>query len=60
MLNAIHNLHFGAGITAEPAGAAATAAYRKYPGAVGCNVAIVTGMNITDAVRQRAGLPSAL
>jgi threonine dehydratase len=60
MLDAIHSLYFDMGITAEPAGAAATAAYRKYPVAAGCNVALVTGMNITDAVRQRAGLPLAL
>ena len=59
MLEAIHDLYFGMGITAEPAGAAATAAYRKYPIIEGVNVALVTGTNITDAVRQHAGLPSA-
>jgi threonine dehydratase len=59
MLDAIHSLHFSMRITAEPAGAAAIAAYRKYPGVVGCNVALVTGTNISDGVRQRAGLPSA-
>jgi threonine dehydratase len=58
MLEAIHDLYFSMGITAEPAGAAATAAYRKYPGVAGLNVALVTGANISDAVRQRAGLPS--
>jgi threonine dehydratase len=59
MLDAIHSLYFSMGITAEPAGAAATAAYRKYPGVAGCNVALVTGTNISDGIRQRAGLPSA-
>jgi threonine dehydratase len=58
MLEAIHDLYFEVGITAEPAGAAATAAYRKYPDVAGLNVAVVTGTNISDAVRQRAGLPS--
>jgi threonine dehydratase len=59
MLDAIRSLYSTMGITAEPAGAAATAAYRKYPGIAGPNAALVTGMNITDATRQRAGLPAA-
>jgi threonine dehydratase len=59
MLEAIHDLYFTMEITAEPAGAAATAAYCKYPIMGGVNVALVTGMNVTDAVRQRAGLPAA-
>jgi threonine dehydratase len=58
MLEAIRDLYFRMGITAEPAGAAATAAYRRYAGVAGLNVALVTGANISDAVRQRAGLPS--
>ena len=59
MLDAIRSLHSIMGIVAEPAGAAATGAYRKYPDVAGQNVALVTGMNITDATRQRAGLPAA-
>jgi threonine dehydratase len=59
MLDAIRDLYFSMGITAEPAGAAATAAYRGYPIVDGVSVALVTGTNITDAVRQRAGLPPA-
>jgi threonine dehydratase len=59
MLDVIGDLYSIMGITAEPAGAAATAAYRKYPGVAGPSVALVTGMNITDATRQRAGLPAA-
>jgi threonine dehydratase len=59
MLDAIRSLHSIMGIVAEPAGAAATAAYRKYPDVAGQNVALVTGANITDATRQRAGLPAA-
>jgi len=59
MLDAIGSLYSTMGITAEPAGAAATAAYRKHADVAGQNVALVTGMNITDAVRQRAGLPAA-
>jgi len=58
MLDAIRSLYFTVGSTAEPAGAAATAAYRKYADVAGQNVALVTGMNITDAIRQRAGLPA--
>jgi threonine synthase len=59
MLDAIRSLYSTMEITAEPAGAAATGAYRKYPDAAGPNVALVTGMNITDATRQNAGLPAA-
>jgi len=59
MLDAIQSLYSSMGITAEPAGAAATAAYRKYPSITGANVILVTGMNITDSTRNRAGLPPA-
>lgn len=58
MLDAIRVLYFEAGITAEPAGAAATAAYRKYPAGSETSVALVTGMNIPDSQRQRAGIPA--
>jgi threonine dehydratase len=59
MLDAIRDLYSIMGIIAEPAGVAAIAAYRKYADVAGQNVALVTGMNITDATRQRAGLPAA-
>jgi threonine dehydratase len=59
MLDTILDLYSIMGIIAEPAGAAATAAYRKYAEVPGQDVALVTGMNITDATRQRAGLPAA-
>jgi threonine dehydratase len=59
MLDAIRSLYSIMGVIAEPAGAAATAAYRKYSDVAGSNVALVTGMNITDATRKRAGLPAA-
>jgi threonine dehydratase len=58
MLDAIRDLYSIMGIIAEPAGVAAIAAYRKYADVAGQNVALVTGMNITDATRQRAGLPA--
>jgi threonine dehydratase len=62
LLEAIRLLHDRANITAEPAGAAATAAYLKVSAASGASpitpiVLLVTGANITDAVRHRAGLP---
>jgi threonine dehydratase len=67
MLEAIRILHQRANVIAEPAGAAATAAFLKsnpistsisaqslrYPA-----VLLVTGANITDPIRQRAGLSS--
>ncbi len=63
MLAAIRLLHTGANLTAEPAGAAATAAYLKSaapPSSIpphGPSVLLLTGANLTDATRQRAGLP---
>ena len=56
MIEAIRRLH-REGMTAEPSGAAATAAFLKHPSS-GPAVLLVTGGNITDAIRQRAGLPS--
>lgn len=65
MLHAIRLLYDSERIIAEPAGAAATAAYLK-PSApasdsvspVGPAVLLVTGANITPAIVQRAGLPT--
>lgn len=59
MLATVHLLYFDFGVLAEPAGAAATAAYKKYPGIPGPNVLLVTGGNIPDAIRERAGIPVA-
>jgi threonine dehydratase len=59
MLQAIGLLHQHAGIVAEPAGAAATAAFLKQPDSLGPAVLLVSGGNITDAIRVRAGLPPA-
>jgi len=56
MIAAIWKLHELHGIVAEPAGAAATAAFLKHSGAEGPAVLLVTGGNITDAVRERAGI----
>ena len=59
MLDAIRLLHQHAGIVAEPAGAAATAAFLKLPDSLGPAALLVSGGNITDAIRVRAGLPPA-
>jgi threonine dehydratase len=56
MIAAIRRLHELHGIVVEPAGAAATAAFLKHIAAAGPAVLLVTGGNITDAVRQRAGI----
>ena len=58
MLTAIRLLHEHAGVIAEPAGAAATAAFLKQPFSPGPVAALVTGGNIPDAIRLRAGLPA--
>jgi threonine dehydratase len=56
MLQAIAHL-YEEGVLAEPAGAAATAAFLAHPQhAGGCVVLLVTGANISDDVRQRAGV----
>lgn len=55
MINAIRHLHVRENVLAEPAGAAATAAYLAHP--ISGRVALlVTGANITDEVRQQAGI----
>ena len=56
MLQAIKHLYDEEGVLAEPAGAAATAAFLAQPPSRGRVVLLVTGANITDEVRRRAGL----
>jgi threonine dehydratase len=58
MINAIRLLHKDEGIVAEPAGAAATAAFLHNSHSPGPVVLLVSGGNISAQVRQRAGLPS--
>jgi threonine dehydratase len=54
MLEAIRHLYLREGVLAEPAGAAATAAYLAHP--VSGRVALlVSGGNITDDIREQAG-----
>ena len=55
MLNAIRHLYVAEGVLAEPAGAAATAAYLAHP-ASGRVALVVSGGNITDDMRERAGI----
>jgi threonine dehydratase len=55
MIEAIRRL-YREGVTAEPSGAAATAAFLKQPPASGPAVLLVTGGNLTDAIRNRAGI----
>ena len=55
MIEAIRRLH-REGITAEPSGAAATAAFLKQPPSSGPAVLLVTGGNLTDPIRHRAGI----
>lgn len=62
LLHAIRLLYDRARVLAEPAGAAATAAYLKASASsvtppTGPVVLLVTGANITSSTRQRAGLP---
>jgi threonine dehydratase len=56
MLHAIVHLYKEEGVLAEPAGAAATAAFLARPQMEGATVLLVTGANISDDVRRRAGL----
>ena len=56
MLNAIRLLYQHANVVAEPAGAAATAAFLKHPSAAGPAALLVSGGNISDSIRLRAGL----
>jgi threonine dehydratase len=56
MLHAIVHLYREEGVLAEPAGAAATAAFLASPPREGSVVLMVTGANISDDVRHRAGV----
>jgi threonine dehydratase len=56
LIGAIRRLHQLQGVVAEPAGAAATAAFLKHAHAPGPVVLLVSGCNISDEVRQRAGI----
>jgi threonine dehydratase len=57
MLHAIAHLYKEEGVLAEPAGAAATAAFLASPQSEGATVLLVTGANISVDVRRRVGLP---
>jgi len=57
MLDAIRHLYEHEGVVAEPAGAAATAAFQARPGQNGTTVLLVSGGNISQEVRQQAGIP---
>ena len=56
MAEAIGRLYRGEGVVAEPAGAAATAAFLKPPALDGPVALLVTGRNISQEIRLRAGL----
>jgi threonine dehydratase len=58
IIRAVHSLFLSEGVLAEPAGAAATAGFLKQP-SDGPAVLLVTGANITNEIRSRAGLPPA-
>jgi len=57
LISAIGVLYERERTLAEPAGAASTAAFLKQPHPSGVAALLVTGANISDAVRLRAGLP---
>lgn len=57
MLDAIRHLYQKEGIVAEPAGAAATAAFLASPRRDPSTVLLVSGGNISEDVRRRAGIP---
>lgn len=57
MIGAIRVLYEREGTVAEPAGAAATAAFLKHPHSPGPAVLLVTGGNITDDIRKRTRIP---
>jgi threonine dehydratase len=56
IIDAIRLLHREEGVGAEPAGAAATAAFLKHPVASGPVALLISGQNISDEVRRRAGI----
>ena len=57
MLCAIRHLYEQEDVVAEPAGAAATAAYLATPPRVGTSVLVLSGGNISEEVRRQAGIP---
>jgi len=57
MLGAIRLLYERETVLAEPAGAAATAAFLRHPAPAGSAVLLVTGANISSEVRTQAGIP---
>ena len=57
MLCAIRHLYEQEGVVAEPAGAAATAAFLASPPRAGTSVLVVSGGNISEEVRRQAGIP---
>ena len=56
MMHAIAHLYKEEGVLAEPAGAAATAAFLAKPQHKGSVVLLITGANISEDVRRRVGL----
>jgi threonine dehydratase len=56
MLEAIRRLRRDEGVLAEPAGAAAVAAYLSSAARAGQTALLVTGRNISEAVQQQAGI----
>jgi len=56
MLDAIRHLYDKEGVLAEPAGAAATAAFLASPAPKGATVLLVTGANIPEDLKRRAGI----
>jgi threonine dehydratase len=56
MLHAINHLYKEEGVLAEPAGAATTAAFLAHPPAAGTVVLVISGSNISDAIKRRAGI----
>jgi threonine dehydratase len=56
MMDAICHLYHQEKVLAEPAGAAATAAWLDWRAVSGSVVLLVSGGNISDAVRQQAGV----
>ena len=57
MLSAIRHLYEKEGVLAEPAGAAATAAFLASPRQEGATVLLVSGRNISEEVRRQAEIP---
>jgi threonine dehydratase len=57
MLDAIRYLYEREGVIAEPAGAAATAAFQMAPPSDGATVILITGENIAQEIRRQAGIP---